>query len=502
MVIRLHNTLTGSKEDLVPREAGRVAMYVCGPTVYDDAHVGHARAYVTFDVLYRFLRRRGFEVTYARNYTDIDDKIVARAAALGIEPADLAERCIASYRADMEALGVLEPTVSPRVTGHIPEIVAMVGELIDRGHAYRRDDGVYFSVRSFPRYGALSGRRLDDLLAGARVEVDEGKRDPLDFALWKAAKPGEPAWDSPWGPGRPGWHIECSAMSLRHLGTSFDIHGGGMDLIFPHHENEIAQSECATGERFARIWMHNGFVNVNKEKMSKSLGNFFTIGQACKWVFPEALRLYLLGTHYRGPIQFEVDVGDDGGLRGFPGLVDAERRLAYGYETLRRSAECAAAAERKAPRGPGDVPEAVETAARSFEESFAGAMDDDLNAAEALGHVAVLQRTANDFVDRAKETQPPARLAAARRLAAALGEVPEMLGVLGREPAQALRAIGEGGLRRIGLSIEELAAAIARRAEARKRKEFAESDRIRAEMLERGVELMDTPTGTEWRVVA
>jgi cysteinyl-tRNA synthetase len=299
MDIRLYNTLTRSKEPLRPRDAGRIGLYVCGPTVYDDAHIGHARAYVAFDVLFRFLRFAGFDVTYVRNYTDVDDKVIKRAAEAGTTPNELAERYIARYREDMARLRVLEPNVTPRVTEHIPEILALVKTLVDRGHAYQLDDGVYFSVRSYNGYGRLSGRRIDEMMSGARVDIDAKKQDPLDFALWKLAKTGEPAWDSPWGPGRPGWHIECSAMSLKYLGTGFDIHGGGMDLIFPHHENEIAQSVCATGSEFVRLWMHNGFVNVNKEKMSKSLGNFFTIRQAAEAVDPEAIRFFLLGTHYR-----------------------------------------------------------------------------------------------------------------------------------------------------------------------------------------------------------
>ena len=335
---RLYNTLTRSKEPLRTRDPGRVAMYVCGPTVYDDAHLGHARAYVAFDVLFRFLRWAGFQVVYVRNYTDVDDKVIRRAAEAGTTPNELAERYIERYREDMARLRVLEPDVTPRVTDHMPEIIGLVQALVDRGHAYVLEDGVYFSVRSYNGYGRLSGRQLDDLKAGARVDVDDKKQDPMDFALWKLAKPGEPAWDSPWGAGRPGWNIECSAMSRKYLGDGFDIHGGGMDLVFPHHENEIAQSVCATGTEFVRLWMHNGFVNINKEKMSKSLGNFFTIRQAAELVEAEAIRLYLLGTHYRGPVQFEVDLAEDGSLRGFPGLAEAERRLAYGYDVARRLA--------------------------------------------------------------------------------------------------------------------------------------------------------------------
>jgi cysteinyl-tRNA synthetase len=500
MDIRLYNTLTRSKEPLRTREAGRVGMYVCGPTVYDDAHVGHARAYVAFDVLFRFLRFAGFQVTYVRNYTDVDDKVIKRAAEAGTTPNELAERYIVRYREDMARLRVLEPDVTPRVTDHIPEIVELVQALVDRGHAYLLPDGVYFSIRSYNGYGRLSGRRIDEMMAGARVDVDDQKQDPLDFALWKLAKPGEPSWESPWGSGRPGWHIECSAMSLKYLGPGFDIHGGGMDLICPHHENEIAQSVCATGREFAQLWMHNGFVNVNKEKMSKSLGNFFTIRQAAEAVDAEAIRFFLLGTHYRGPVQFDVDVAADGSLRGFPGLVEAERRLAYGYETLRRLARTEAQLAAKA-KGEGRVPDALAQAADGFAASFRDALADDLNAAEALGHLAGLQRAANDFLDRAKEHPPLDRLAAVRRLRAAFASASSVLGVLERDPDEALREIGAVGLRRIGLTPADLEEQLDRRTQARKAKDFAEADRVRAALLERGVELMDAPGGTEWRVV-
>jgi cysteinyl-tRNA synthetase len=501
MDIRLYNTLTRAKETFRPRDPGQAAIYVCGPTVYDDAHLGHARAYVAFDVLVRFLRSAGYAVTYVRNYTDVDDKIINRARELGVSPSELADRHVARYREDMAALGVLEPDVSPRVTEHMPEIVAMVRALIDRGHAYVIDDGVYFAVRSYRDYGALSGRRLDEMMVGARVEVDEKKQDPLDFALWKLAKPGEPSWPSPWGAGRPGWHIECSAMSLKYLGPDFDIHGGGMDLIFPHHENEIAQSVCATGRPFVRLWMHNGFVNVNKEKMSKSLGNFFTIRHAAGVVDPEAIRLYLLGTHYRGPIQFDVALSPAGELLGFPGLVDAEKRVAYGYETLRRLARAEQALAAKAGPGGAAVPEAVGKLADGLGTSFREALADDLNHAEALGHFATLQRAANDFLDRAKEHPPAARLAALRRFREALADASRVLGILDREPEAALREIGEKGLRRVGVPRAELEEQIGRRARARRERDFAEADRLRAALLERGIELMDTPGGTDWRVV-
>src|SRR5690606_22343359 len=314
--------------ELVPVEPGRIGMYVCGPTVYDMSHLGHARAYVAFDTIARWLRASGYEVELVRNYTDVDDKIIRRAQETGAEPREIAERYIAEFRRDMDALNVRPGDVEPKVTEHMAEIVSMIETLVANGVAYEADGDVYFAVRKFPDYGKLSKRKLEDLMAGARVEPGEKKKDPLDFALWKAAKPGEPAWDSPWGKGRPGWHIECSAMSARYLGKTFDIHGGGKDLVFPHHENEIAQSEAAHHQPFAKYWLHNGFVTIQAEKMAKSLGNFVTIRDLLARYDGEALRYFLLSTHYRSPIDFSPE-----------GLDAAQARVAYVYETLRRADE-------------------------------------------------------------------------------------------------------------------------------------------------------------------
>ena len=304
MALRIFNSLSRKKEDFSPLRAGEARIYVCGVTVYDLSHIGHARSAIVFDVVNRYLRFKGLRVTFVKNFTDVDDKIIKRANDEGLPATGVSERYIAEYRADMASIGVLPPDVEPKATEHIPEMVALVERLIVNGVAYVVDGDVYFEVRRFPAYGALSGKNIEDLEAGARVDVDERKRDPLDFALWKAAKPGEPAWPSPWGPGRPGWHIECSAMAMRYLGESFDLHGGGEDLIFPHHENEIAQSEAATALPFVRCWLHNGFVNLGSEKMSKSLGNTLTIRDMVRRHDPEAIRLYLLGTHYRHPLEF------------------------------------------------------------------------------------------------------------------------------------------------------------------------------------------------------
>ncbi|MDP3767809.1 MAG: cysteine--tRNA ligase, partial [Dehalococcoidia bacterium] len=305
--MKIHNTLTRSKEELVPLTAGEVRMYVCGVTVYDLSHIGHARSAIVFDVTRRYLEFKGYRVTFVKNFTDVDDKIIRRANEEGVPAYELSERYIAAYREDMAALGVRPADHEPKATEHVPEMITLIERLVAGGFAYAVDGDVYFEVRRFASYGRLSGRNLEELLVGARVEVDERKRDPRDFALWKAAKPGEPSWESPWGPGRPGWHIECSAMSMRYLGDSFDIHGGGEDLIFPHHECEIAQSEAATGKPFVRVWIHNGFVNLGAAKMSKSLGNTLTVRELVKRHDPDALKRWLLGTHYRHPIDFSEE---------------------------------------------------------------------------------------------------------------------------------------------------------------------------------------------------
>src|SRR5512139_3277661 len=367
MPIVIHDTLASEKRELVPLEPGRIRFYACGPTVYDLSHVGHARSYVVWDVVVRHLRARGYEVRYVRNFTDVDDKIIQRAKERGEDPVALADRFARAYDEDMDALGNLRPDVAPKVSDHVPQIVAMIEQLVAKGFAYPAANGdVYYSVRKFPDYGRLAKRNLDDLMSGARVEPGEAKQDPLDFALWKAAKPGEPAWDSPWGKGRPGWHIECSAMTLAHLGVPIDLHGGGKDLVFPHHTNEIAQSAAAFGdgrsaESFCRNWMHHGFVEIDSEKMSKSLGNFFTIRQVLEKYDPEVMRLFLLGTHYRNPINYSDVI-----------LDEAERRLGYLYETVE-----------KALRLAGETP--APAAAAPFVEEARRALDDDFNAPQVLG---------------------------------------------------------------------------------------------------------------------
>jgi cysteinyl-tRNA synthetase len=481
MPIVIHDTLTGAKKELVPLEPGRIRFYACGPTVYALSHVGHARSYVVWDVVVRHLRARGYRVSYVRNFTDVDDKIIRRANERGEDPVALADRFARAYDEDMDALGNLRPDAAPRVSEHVPGIVAMIEALVAKGFAYAPGNGdVYYSVRKFPDYGRLAKRNLDDLQAGARVEPGEAKRDPLDFALWKAAKPGEPAWDSPWGKGRPGWHIECSAMTLAHLGVPIDLHGGGKDLVFPHHTNEIAQSAAAVGdgrtaESFCRNWMHHGFVEIDSEKMSKSLGNFFTIREVLENFDAEVMRLFLLGTHYRNPINYSDAV-----------LHEAERRLRYLHKTLEKVDRLAAGAS---PAGQGG--ELVERARQ--------ALDDDFNAPQVLAILAEAFTAANALADRKGKKSPEERATLAA-FARDVREIGTTLGLLQRPPAEALRAIRARAVVRRGIDAGEVEARIAERAAARKAKDFARGDAIRDALLERGVEILDGPEGTSWDV--
>jgi cysteinyl-tRNA synthetase len=458
-MLKIYNSLTRRKEEFVPIEPGKVRMYVCGMTVYDLCHLGHARVMVVFDMVFRYLRERGYEVDYVRNITDIDDKIINRANELGEPFDDLAERYISTMHEDSKALDVLPPTQEPRATAHMNEILAMIRALLERGHAYLAENGdVYYAVSSFEGYGRLSGKDPEELRAGARVEVGEAKRDPLDFALWKASKPGEPAWDSPWGAGRPGWHIECSAMSTCCLGNHFDIHGGGADLQFPHHENEIAQSEGATGEPFVERWMHNGFVRVNEEKMSKSLGNFFTVREILTRYRPEEVRYFILGSHYRSPLNYDDEH-----------LDNARGALTRLYTALR------------------GLPAARPSGGEALRERFYVAMDDDFNTPEALAVLFDLVREINRM--RARDE----RLAAA--LGAELRRLGNVLGMLQDDPDAYLRGEGSGA----GLSERDIDELIRRRVEARKAKNWSEADRIREQLHAAGILVEDGPEGTSWR---
>ena len=457
-MLHIHNSLTRRKELFQPIEPGKVRMYVCGMTVYDYCHVGHARVMVVFDVIARYLRASGYQLTYVRNITDIDDKIINRARENGEDYTALTERFIKAMHEDSAALGVLPPDQEPRATASMDDIIRMIEALIARGHAYAATNGdVYFDVSSFAGYGQLSGEQPDALRSGARVEVDESKDDPLDFVLWKAAKPDEPAWDSPWGRGRPGWHIECSAMSTCCLGEQFDIHGGGMDLKFPHHENEIAQSEGATGKKFVNYWIHNGFVQVDEEKMSKSLGNFFTVREVMARYRPEEIRFFILGSHYRSPLNYTED-----------NLNKARGALARLYTAL-RGADVAAG-------------QRLDT----YTERFQAAMDDDFNTAEAL---AVLFDLAN-ALNRAREQGT-----ATADYAATLRELGECLGILQDDPTAYLQTGAGAG----GLSDADINRLIEARRAAREAKNWAESDRIRDLLKAQEVTLEDSPQGTTWR---
>ncbi len=469
-MLRIHNSLTGQVETFQPLEPGKVRMYVCGITVYDYCHLGHLRMMVSFDVVRRYLRHSGYQVTFVRNITDIDDKIIQRANANG-EPIEvLTARFIQAMDEDAAALGVEKPDFEPRATGYIAEIIAMIERLIERGHAYVANDGdVLYSVSSFPQYGQLSGKRLADLRAGARVDVDEGKRDPLDFVLWKRAKPAEPSWPSPWGEGRPGWHIECSAMATSLLGDTFDIHAGGMDLKFPHHENEIAQSCGATGHPFVKLWMHNGFVNVDNEKMSKSLGNFFTVREILPRLrHPEVLRYFLLGSQYRGPINYSLAQ-----------LEQADAALGRLYTALRGLPRVSA------PAG-----------GTTFGPRFEAAMDDDFNTPEALAVLQGLVREINTL-------RAAGNLAGAAELAAEFRAHASLLGICQQDPEEWFRFAAprvDGAPAAEGLADEQIDALIAARLAARKAKDFAASDRIRDELAGQGIVLEDAPGGvTTWR---
>ena len=452
-MLKIYNSLAREKQDFVPRETGKVSMYVCGMTVYDFCHLGHARVMVVFDMVYRWLTQMGYQVKYVRNITDIDDKIIQRANENGETIQVLTERFIQAMNEDSDALGILRPSIEPKATQHIDGMIEMISTLIEKGHAYHAANGdVFYSVNSFAGYGKLSGKSLEDLRAGERVEVDNSKRDAMDFVLWKSAKPNEPAWDSPWGRGRPGWHIECSVMSACHLGQHFDIHGGGQDLQFPHHENEIAQSESAHDCTFVNYWMHNGFVRVDNEKMSKSLGNFFTIREVLKQYDAEVVRFFILRAHYRSPLNYSD-----------AHLDDAKLALTRLYTALR------------------DVPANANIANDSlYYQRFMEAMQDDFNTPEAI---AVLF----DLANQVNKTKSPV-------LAGELKAMAGILGLLQRDAQQFLQA----GEQNAGQN-EQIQAKIEARAQAKRDKNFALADSIRAELLAQGIILEDSAQGTTWR---
>uniref|UniRef100_UPI0019575D55 cysteine--tRNA ligase n=1 Tax=Desulforadius tongensis TaxID=1216062 RepID=UPI0019575D55 len=486
--MEVYNTLTRQKEKLEPGQPGRVSMYVCGPTTYNYIHLGNARPLVVFDTVRRYLLYKGYKVTYIQNFTDVDDKIIKRAGEEGEEPLDLAQRYINEYFTDADALHVMRADKHPKVSEHITEIIELIQKLIADGYAYNVDGDVFFEVRKFPGYGKLSGRSLDEMQAGARVEVNEIKRDPMDFALWKKAKPGEPSWPSPWGDGRPGWHIECSAMALKYLGSGFDIHGGGYDLIFPHHENEIAQSEAAAKKPFARYWMHNGFITVNKEKMSKSLGNFFLVREILDKFPGEVVRFYLLSTHYRSPLDFD-DEKLAASQRGLERLKNSYARLS---EALAGTGADDGAA--------GEEERQFALKLDQLKESFEAAMDDDFNTALAIAVWFDLAKEINVYLNKFSPGGPgasPELLKQAEKLFAVFNRV---LGVFKEDPSTGRVVLNENedsGNNDLVDKLIELIVDI--RQQARKKKDWDTADAIRDGLKELGITLQDTPQGVKWK---
>lgn len=483
MPVTIYNTLTRRKEALVPGEPGQIKMYVCGPTTYNLIHLGNARPLVVFDTFRRYLEQKGYRVTYVQNFTDIDDKIIARAREEGRDPRELAGKYIAEYYLDAEALGVRRATAHPAVSQHIADIMVMIQALVDKGYAYPADGNVYFAVDKFADYGRLSRRSAEEMLVGARAETGEGKRSSLDFALWKKARKGEPWWESPWGPGRPGWHSECAAMALRYLGPGFDIHGGGHDLIFPHHENEIAQAESYTGEIFCRYWMHNGFITVEQEKMSKSDGNFFLVREILRHFPGPVIRFYLLSTHYRHPLDFTME-----------GLQSSARGLVRWQKTLDEL-------ERRLGNRAGEDPEAaahdsahpLQEQAAAAREAFAAALDDDFNTPAAMAALFALVREANSFLASGQAGDDPAAIAGLTAVQACLKELGEqVLGVLPL-PAQPDAAGQEG---RVIASLIDLLLEV--RHLARQHRDWGTADLIRQRLAGLGVGVEDTPEGSRW----
>ncbi|ACL02474.1 Cysteinyl-tRNA synthetase [Desulfatibacillum aliphaticivorans] len=473
MALTLYNTLTRQKETFKPLKPGHVSMYVCGPTVYDSSHIGHARSAVVFDIVFRYLQESGYEVTYVRNFTDVDDKIINRANERDMDCQALSEIYIDEFHRDMDALAVLRPTLEPRATEFIKEIIEVTSKLVEKGHAYVVDGDVYFDVRSFESYGKLSGRKLEDMEAGARVKVDSRKKDPFDFALWKAKKPGEPAWESPWGEGRPGWHIECSAMSWSRLGETFDIHGGGQDLIFPHHENEVAQSEAAFGQQFVRYWMHNGFVNIDSEKMSKSLNNFLTVKEILDQFHPEAVRLFLLSKHYRSPVDFTEQA-----------MKEAASGLDRVYSCLQRILESV-----------GGLDDDFQISGHW--SRFCACMDDDFNTAGALGILFEAVRDVNRLLDGDLTGDDQVR---ATEAGAAIVKMGGVLGMFQEDPVAYFEGKKEQAAQDGGFDPAMVDDLIAKRSQARKDKDWNTADAIRDQLTEMGVAIEDTPDGTIWKM--
>ena len=465
--MRIYNTMVNDKQELIPLEEGKIKMYACGPTVYNYIHIGNARPICVFDTMRRYLEYKGYEVTFVQNFTDVDDKIINKANEEGTTSQEVSERFMKEYTTDATGLGVLPPSIAPKATETMPEIIAIVKELVDNGHAYAADGDVYFRTRSFKEYGKLSHQPIEDLESGARIGVSEQKEDPLDFALWKSAKPGEPSWKSPWGDGRPGWHIECSAMVKKHLGETIDIHCGGQDLVFPHHENEIAQSECANHADFARYWMHNGYINVDNRKMSKSLGNFFTVRDVAEKYGYEPIKFMMLQAHYRSPLSYSSEVLDQ-----CKAALERIHTCRDNLDFIRKDADATATA----------VDSALLEALDSRRLQFETALDDDLNTADAIAAIFDLVRDLNIYF---AQVRPAADVDAAAKL---FDELCAVLGIL----------YSRGEKNDVDA---EILALIEERQQARKSRDFARADAIRDELLAKGIELKDTPQGVQYTII-
>ena len=475
-MLKVYNTLTRKKEEFVPQEEGKVGIYVCGVTPYNFPHIGNARPFVTWDVIKRYLKAKGYEVKHIQNFTDMDDKIIKAANTEGVSWQTITERYIKGYFDSIDALNVQRANLYPKVTEHMEDIINMVQRLIDRGYAYEMEGDVYFRVEKDPDYGKLSGRKLEDMMAGARVEVDNRKENPMDFALWKSAKPGEPSWESPWGQGRPGWHIECSVMSLKYLGDTFDFHGGGSDLIFPHHENEIAQSQCCCGDHhsFAQYWLHNGFITIDNEKMSKSLNNFITVPDILKLYPGEVVRFFILRTHYRSPLDFSEDRIKEAQA----GLVRLKTAYDRGQELLKQE-------------GNSDADAAMAEAAAKAMDDFYEAMDDDFNTALAIGYMFTLSKEINTYVNDVVNKGKAFDKKHFGQLMDVYGKMAEIIGIF-ESSLEMPAAEGE-------MAAEEIEALIAERAEAKKAKNWASAHEIRDSSKEQGIILEDSAAGTTWK---
>lgn len=477
MALRVYNSLGKKKEHFEPLVPGKVRMYVCGPTVYDSCHIGHARSVIVFDVIVRYLKAKGFDVTYVRNFTDVDDKIIDKANQLGIDSQEVAERFIKEFNEDMDALNVERATIEPKATEHISQIIQFIEKLIKKGFAYRINGDVYYSVEKFKEYGKLSGRRLEDMEAGARVEIDERKHNPFDFVLWKSSKPGEPAWESPWGKGRPGWHIECSAMSNEYLGETFDIHGGGKDLNFPHHENEIAQSEAIFGKPFVKYWIHNGFVNIDQEKMSKSLGNFLMIKDVIKTYHPEVVRLFLLSNHYRSPIDFTDQAMDEArsGLdKIYAFLERAEEKIGLISDQDVETGDCW--------------------------QRFSEAMDDDFNSARGIGILFDTVRSTNRLLDQHQDNLSQKIKKTIQSNRSDILKIGNVLGILMEPPKVYFDKKRFQGLEQKSIDPDVIDKMVKEREEARKTKDWEKADQIRKQLDDMNIIIEDRPDGTIWKI--